>query len=66
MKRMIKAVIAVATFGVAAAIAAPAVAHSQDVRPAVVASDDPISGLLGGLLGGSGGGDPISGLLGGL
>ncbi|GAA0418692.1 hypothetical protein GCM10010160_53450 [Acrocarpospora corrugata] len=66
---MIKAVIAVATFGVAAAVSAPAVAQAQVVvvPPAVVSGDDPIGGLLNGLLGGllgGGGGDPISGLLG--
>ncbi|GAA1024282.1 hypothetical protein Aple_099040 [Acrocarpospora pleiomorpha] len=61
---MIKAVIAVATFGVAAAMAAPAVAQTHDVKPVVVAGGDPISDLLGGLLGGGGGG-AVGGLLGG-
>ncbi|MFI6325769.1 hypothetical protein ACIBG8_50210 [Nonomuraea sp. NPDC050556] len=63
MNRVIKAAVAVATFGLAAALSAPAMA--QDARPA---GDDPISSLLGGLLGGMGGGSPldsVTGLLGG-
>ncbi|WP_214110945.1 hypothetical protein [Acrocarpospora catenulata] len=63
MKRMIKTAIAVATFGLAAAVAAPAVALSHN--PAAVAVT-PASNPIMGLLAADGSRDPISGLLGDL
>lgn len=62
MNRVIKAAVAVATFGLAAALSAPAMA--QDAQ--AVKAGDPISDLLGGLLGGGGSPlDSVTGLLGG-
>ncbi|WP_219460901.1 hypothetical protein [Nonomuraea rhizosphaerae] len=70
MKRVIKTAVAVAAFGLAAALSAPA-AQADALRPTnlgLPGGGDPVSGLLGGLLGGAGGvggGNLLGGLLGG-
>ncbi|MFI7455702.1 hypothetical protein ACIBQX_50170 [Nonomuraea sp. NPDC049714] len=72
MKRVIKTAVAVTSFGLAAALAAPVHAEVNDHGVNHAPSDDPIGGLLGGDDGGMGnllsqltGGGVLGGLLGG-